>query len=152
MILSDYTDTDFNFFIARIICFLFTAFCLVCVAYGAVNKNSEPFKISDKFDIGYISEPEEHGIVVVEDDKKILELENKIKDLERKLSKPAGKKQSFKNNQASQQNNELLDECISALVNLGEKKSIARKDALQYLKNNPQTQTVEQFISGIFKR
>ena len=50
----------------------------------------------------------------------------------------------------SQQDSELIQECIAALVALGEKKSVARSTTNKYFINNPNTKTVEQFIGEVY--
>ena len=49
-----------------------------------------------------------------------------------------------------QQDSELIQECIAALVALGEKKSTARSTTNKYFINNPNTKTVEQFIGEVY--
>lgn len=51
-----------------------------------------------------------------------------------------------------EQNNPLFDECVNALVSLGEKKSSAIKMAKTYFESNPNTSTVNDFILGVFKK
>ena len=46
----------------------------------------------------------------------------------------------------------LFEECVSALVVLGYKNNEARKMAGSFFQANPDVKTVDQFISGVFKR
>ena len=49
-----------------------------------------------------------------------------------------------------EQNSELIQECIAALVSLGEKKSVAKSTTNNYFTNNPNTKSVEEFIAGVY--
>lgn len=50
------------------------------------------------------------------------------------------------------QSNQLISECVNALVSLGEKRSTARATTNRYFAANPNTKTVNQFIAGVFKK
>lgn len=53
--------------------------------------------------------------------------------------------------QAKPKVNPLVTDCIDAMVAMGEKKSVARATVNKYFANNPNTNSVEEFISGVFK-
>ena len=44
----------------------------------------------------------------------------------------------------------LVNDCISSLVALGEKKTDAKKRVEKYFSTNPNTKTVDEFILGVF--
>ena len=69
-----------------------------------------------------------------------------IKTKKPKTKKAKAKKSKPKKVEAS----DLIQECISALVGLGEKKSVARSMTNKYFLNNPNTKTVEQFIGEVY--
>lgn len=48
--------------------------------------------------------------------------------------------------------NPLIKDCVDTLVGLGEKRSVARATVNKYFTNNPNTRSVDEFISGVFKR
>lgn len=47
--------------------------------------------------------------------------------------------------------NPIVKDCIDALVSLGEKKSVARATTNKYFASNPNTSSIEEFLSGVFK-
>ena len=53
---------------------------------------------------------------------------------------------------AKTQVNPLITDCIDAMVAMGEKKSAARATVNKYFANNPNTNSVEGFISGVFQK
>ena len=53
--------------------------------------------------------------------------------------------------QAKPKVNPLVTDCIDAMVAMGEKKSVARATVNKYFANSPNTNSVEEFISGVFK-
>ena len=80
-----------------------------------------------KINIGYVEESETpivYQTVVVE---------------EQKPKKPAHSK-------------ELIEECTSTLVGLGVRRSVAKKDVINFLNDNPEVKTVEGFVKGVFKK
>ena len=46
----------------------------------------------------------------------------------------------------------LVNDCINSLVALGEKKTDAKKQVEKYFSTNPNTKTVDEFISGVFQK
>jgi len=46
----------------------------------------------------------------------------------------------------------LYEDCVATLVGLGYKKAEAKKETLRFLQSNPNTKTVEDFITGVFQR
>ncbi len=151
----------------------------ICFFIGVLSGSTEikPISIPDKFDIGYISAPSNayHYTVYGDDNslkseqEEIKRLRNKVQKikLERQLAqeleierlvseckKPEQKTQPQKNPVSSTQKTKhpMLDECISALVSLGEKKQSAVKAATDFLNKNPNTKTVDEFIIGIYKK
>lgn len=72
-----------------------------------------------------------------------MKVEQQIADLQNKPTKKKGV--------SGTQTNPLITECINALVGLGEKKSNARATVNKYFASNPNTKTVDEFISGVFK-
>ena len=47
--------------------------------------------------------------------------------------------------------NPIIKDCIDALVSMGEKKPVAKATVNKYFASNPNTKTVEEFITGVFK-
>ena len=84
---------------------------------------------------------------IEEEKRNIQRLRNKVARL--KLEKELSKLQEPQEPTVS---NHLISDCIDALVTLGEKKSQARAKVNKYFLNNPNTKTVDQFISGVFQK
>lgn len=78
----------------------------------------------------------------------IQRLRNKVARM--KLERELEKLQEVK--AESGKTNPLIAECIEALIALGDKKSEARAKVNKYFVNNPNTKSVDQFITGVFQR
>lgn len=46
----------------------------------------------------------------------------------------------------------LFDDCVAALMSLGEKKTSAMQATAKFLKDNPKIKTIDEFIVGVYKR
>jgi len=77
----------------------------------------------------------------------IQRLKNKVERM--KLEQQLAKLQGVKEEPAKA--NPLIAECIDALVALGEKKSVARAKVNKFFVDNPNTKSVDEFITGVFK-
>jgi len=75
-------------------------------------------------------------------------LRNKIERM--KLEKQMAELTAAPQPKEKQVDNGLIQECIEAMVALGEKKSQARATVNKYFASNPNTKTVDEFISGVF--
>jgi len=64
-----------------------------------------------------------------------IKLEKQLRDLE-------GKEQTV---------NPLLSDCVDAMVSMGETKTKAKVTVNKYFDSNPNTSTLEEFLSGVFK-
>ena len=155
-------------FIAKIIGTCIAA-CIVCFfligLFFGDKLGIEPLKFSDKFNIGYIEDlhqDEKKNNNADNENLKRLNEENKLRTqalkhklmclkLEEQLKRVEKSIKDLKS-QPVEQDKKLLQECISALVAVGEKRSSAKNIAENYLNKNPNTATVEQFISGVFER
>jgi hypothetical protein len=104
-------------------------FALLVAYFALRGKNN--VQISDKFVVGYVDPPEQK-IVYVE------------KETEKPSTKPKNKKKTVTYDQ------ELYDDCISAMISLGTKHAQANRIAKKIFENhNPST--VEEFITLAFK-
>ena len=148
-------------YLSIVIALAIGAFIAVCVLWGAINPDSvEPFKIPDKFELGYIEDnnPLSETCQLAEeyeyDELKDLERQVKIKKLKQQLKEmdEPKTKTTPKKVETKQQVNPLITECVQALVAMGEKQSVARATVNKYFVNNPNTKSVEDFISGVFKK
>ena len=146
-------------YLSVVIALAIGAFIAVCVLWGAINPDSvKPLKIPDKFEIGYIEDnnplAETSQLVQEYDELKDLERQVKIKKLKKQLKEMDEPKTKTrpKKVETKQQVNPLITECVQALVGMGEKQSVARSTVNKYFVNNPNTKSVEDFISGVFKK
>lgn len=69
-----------------------------------------------------------------------------------KLQKQMDQLQKSSQAKPKPQTNPLIEECVEAMVVMGEKKSSAKLTVNNYFTDNPNTKTVEEFISGVFKK
>lgn len=116
-------------------------FLFLCFMGGLLNPEVKPLKIPDRFDVGYIDDPEPQVIYV--------EVEKQPKPKKKQPKKVVPKKTTEKGCQADDQ---LRQDCVDALVSLGTKKGEARRVAAQCLAANPQIKTVNEFLPIVFKR
>lgn len=151
----------------------------LCFLIGVLSGSTEikPLTIPDKVDIGYISGASNayqyttyggSSALKAEQDE-IKRLRNKVTKmkLERQLAEQLEierlvvecerqpqqvKSQPKPQSKPVEKKHPLFDDCVAALMSLGEKKSSATQVASKYLTNNPQTKTVDQFIVGVYKR
>jgi hypothetical protein len=129
------------------------------VLYGLFSNNVKPLKVSNKFDLGYIVEDEitqQYEVVVEEQDElKVLKREVEIAKLRKQLVELKARQVHAPNSKNKPKDqvdvNPIIKDCIDALVSMGEKKSVARATVNKYFASNPNTKTVEEFITGVFK-
>ena len=101
-----------------------------------------------KLTLGYIDDPQESidVVVQVEDERQELKKEIELLKLKKQL-RELKEEESINPQQTS-----LINDCVAALVGLGHKKSEARSKANKYFVKNPNTKTVDEFISGVFQK
>lgn len=116
-------------------------FLFLCFMGGLLNPEVKPLKIPDRFDIGYVDDPEPQVIYV--------EVEKAPKPKKKQPKKVVPKQTAKKSCPADDQ---LRQDCVDALVSLGTKKGEARRVAAQCLAQNPHIKTVQEFIPEVFKR
>ena len=46
----------------------------------------------------------------------------------------------------------LFDECVSTLISLGENKARATQITAEFLEKSPNVKTIDEFITGVFKK
>lgn len=156
---------DHNFINALSSFILFSLFFVVLVSfiYGFISDKVEPLKFNDHFDLGYITEEEavvetqpkpvdttKEQLQQVKLQQEIIKLKKAQLELKQMQEKPVKNKPVKQ--KAVKPANTLVQDCISALVNMGEHRSSARRIVNKFLAENPQTKTVEQFIVGVFKK
>ena len=133
-------------------------FIAICFIWGYLNSDSvEPLKVPDKFELGYIEDrnpPTKVSAREEYDELKDLQRQVKIKKLKQELKnldkpKPQSKPKTI---EPKKQANPIIVDCVEALTNMGEKKSVARATVNKYFVNNPNTNTVEDFLEGVFKK
>ena len=100
-----------------------------------------------KLTLGYIDDPQESidVVVQVEDERQELKKEIELLKLKKQL-RELKEEESINPQQTS-----LINDCVAALVGLGHKKSEARSKANKYFVKNPNTKTVDEFITGVFQ-
>lgn len=107
--------------------------------YGLFNDNVDSLKIPDRFDIGYIDEPQQQVVVV-----------------QQKPKKKKKKRKSVPNTGPQHVCTEKMDplhrDCVDALIALGTKSSEARRVAARVLADNPQIKDVQEFIPIAFQK
>ena len=98
---------------------------------------------NDKIRLGYIEDspsppPLPDEITALKREIEYLKLKKQLEELQSETVEPTA-------------NTKLIKECVDALVALGEKRSAARSKTNKYFANNPETKTVDEFISGVFR-
>ena len=100
-----------------------------------------------KLTVGYIDDPQESIDVVIEVEDETVKLKKEIELLKLRKQLNELKEEASINPQQTS----LVDDCVAALVGLGHKKSEARSKANKYFVKNPDTKTVDEFITGVFQ-
>ncbi len=122
-------------------------FWFICFVNGLTNKSVKPLKIPERFDLGYIDDPPEAPPVVA------VELP-KVKKKKKKKKKKKGKNASPKAKPIplpERQKHPAYNDCVDALVGLGERRRTAKRTVNKFLTEKPQTKTVEEFVREVFK-
>ena len=152
-----FENSELVFAIADVVAFFLAVFFAACFLGGWMlgPENIKPLKFDDKFDIGYIRDDKPSTLETSDNTKYYASISAEIKP--KKKTKPKTKPKAIaetkpKPKPKPQLVNPIVDDCISTLESLGEKRSSARRIVNQYLQKHPKTQTVEEFISGVFKK
>jgi hypothetical protein len=104
---------------------------LAYLAYCFFYPPEDSIKISDKFNIGYVDEPNAQNVNVK------VSVSNKPKS--KKLNKPL-------------EDNKLIEDCIETLVVLGTPKRKAQAQVKTVFDKNPNIKTVQDFITEYGKK
>ena len=146
--------------IAQLILFSLVIIFIVSFLVGVFNKNAKPLNISNKFDLGYIDDVKpstvvRHSAATKDDELESLKKQIEIAKLRKELVKLKARQVHAPNSKNKPKDqvdvNPIIKDCIDALVSMGEKKSVARATVNKYFASNPNTKTVEEFITGVFK-
>ena len=127
---------EFVMFMSKIVTGIFIIGMTVAFFYGQITGyRPKYFGVLDelkegKINIGYI----ENDPVTTE----VVKMEIVTDCVETSKKKPRTK--------------DFLEECTASLANLGVKRAAAKRNATKFLDENPDIQTVEEFIIGIMKK
>lgn len=158
-----YPDQNVIHVISSLILFSLFFVGLVSFIYGLVSDKVKPLELSDRFDLGYITEEEtvvetqpkqvnttKEQIQQIKLQQELVKLKKAQLELKQMQEKPVVKK--AEKQKVAKPVSSFVNDCISALVNMGEHRSSARRIVNKFLLENPQTNTVEEFILGVFKK
>ena len=156
-------------FTAKILGTAIAVFMGICFFIGLIAGEEggvEPLRLSDK--VGSVDNQDLFAVATGNEEylaahctlDSAEELRREKEELQRMRNKVARmklQKQMDQLQQSSQakpktQANPLIEECVEAMVVMGEKKSSAKVVVNNYFASNPNTKTVEEFISGVFKK
>jgi hypothetical protein len=120
-------------------------FMIVCFLHGFYNPDKySSIKIPEYIDTGICMDRNDHSEELKQLRKQLAELKARQVHASNSKNKPKPKPKPKENT--------LIQDCISALEGLGEKKSVARATVNKYFTSNPDTKSVDEFIAGVFKR
>jgi hypothetical protein len=160
MLAEMFTQHESRDSIAQLILFSLVIIFIVSFLVGVFNKNAKPLNISNKFDLGYIDDVKpstvvRHSAATKDDELESLKKQIEIAKLRKELVKLKARQVHATNSKNKPKDqvdvNPIIKDCIDALVSMGEKKSVARATVNKYFASNPNTKTVEEFITGVFK-
>lgn len=160
MLAEMFTQHESRDSIAQLILFSLVIIFTVSFLVGVFNKNAKPLNISNKFDLGYIDDVKPStvarpSVATKDDELKVLKREVEIAKLRKQLVELKARQVHAPNSKNKPKDqvdvNPIVKDCIDALVSMGEKKSVARATVNKYFASNPNTKTVEEFITGVFK-
>lgn len=123
----------------------------ICFFIGVLNGSTEikPLAIPDNFDIGYISD--RHSVKQFKSNtEEINILRNKVQKL--KLKRQLAEELELKRSKKTRSKHALFDECVSTLISLGENKARATQITTEFLEKSPNVKTIDEFITGVFKK
>jgi hypothetical protein len=141
----------------NLLAFFFTWGIIGYVVYCFVFPPKDSCEISDRFELGYMENNNQNTTTgkQEEDELKVLKREIEIAKLRKELVKLKARQVHAPNSKNKPKDqvdvNPIIKDCIDALVSMGEKKSVARATVNKYFASNPNTKTVEEFITGVFK-
>jgi hypothetical protein len=149
-------NPDFSTLLANIMSFGIIIIMIAGAIAGYNSRNIQPIELpkfiqdlkNDKIQIGYID-----TVKIVdphEEELKKLRKEIEFLKLKKQLSVLQDDTTIQQNTPATK--HPLINDCVAALVALGEKKLSAKSIAESYLLKNPNIKTVEEFIQGVFKK
>ena len=110
-----------------------------CFIKGMITEGVPPLDFSD--DIGQIDDQDTFAIAT--GNQEYLAAHATITPIKDKQKKKPTK---------SEQSEKMIDECVSCLVSLGEKKSNAKKIVKDFFVKNPNVKTVDEFVTGVFAK
>lgn len=151
-------------FLAKMFGTAIAVFFGICFCFGLFfgdKANIKPLSIPDKIDIGYISDlpsknknKSNEEINELKHRVQLLKLKKQLSDLEQENAIDNITKTSTRKVNPPTQNIDpkLFEDCTKTLIALGEKKSSAKKIVFDYLSENKNIKTVEEFILGVFKK
>ena len=158
-------DLEAYQWIAQILAIGLGVFFAVCFVAGMVagpDRIQASTIIPEEIELGYIKPTQSAAKRVAKDQNsevqrlklelEKLKLANKLEKSKHKTYTGTGTKKAKakKPKPKKVEDNDLIQECIGALVGLGEKKSVARSMTNKYFLKNPNTKTVEQFIGEVY--
>jgi len=142
------TDSSTAYFLAMFLVFLFA----LSVSIGLFYKDGVK-PLSDNFDLGYINEPK---LKPIESPSPTPEVKNtfqhnEVEDLKRKIEILKLKKE-LEELQKPSFDSALFNDCVDALVALGSPARKAKAEVQNTFEKNPNTQTVQEFITEYGRR
>ena len=149
-----FENAELVFSIANVIAFGLSCFFAMMFIGGYLlgPDHVPPLKIDDKFDLGYIRDDKPSTLETSSNTQYYATLESVEIKQKKKKKKNKKKKPVQKPAISPAPPKPIVNECIEAMIALGEKKSQARATVNKYFVSNPKTKTVDEFISGVFKK
>lgn len=140
---------------------VFFGICFFIGLLGGDKLGIKPLVISDKIDLGYIRD--NNPVVIKNISVKPLEHENQkqeIQHLKYKLEKmriedqlrSLQRKKVDRKKKKKCEQSPLMKDCVDAMVSMGENKRDAVNKVTKYFNNHPNTNNVNDFILGVFKK
>lgn len=151
-------NPDFSTMLANIMSFGLIIIMIAGAIAGYNSRNIQPIELpefikdlkNDKIKLGYIDtvkiiDTHEEELKSLRKQVEVLKLKKQLNDLQNQTTQQ-------QNTPVIQTINPLVNDCVDALVALGEKKSSAKKLTETYFAKNPNVKTIEEFIQGVFKK
>ena len=92
-----------------------------------------------------------HCVVKEQEKDEVKQEKDDLQRLRNKITRMKLEKQLRDLESKEQTVNPLLSDCVDAMVSMGETKTKAKVIANKYFVSNPNTSTLEEFLSGVFK-
>lgn len=150
-------NPELSTMLSTLFCWAFFIILIICGIAGYLNRNTKPLELpsllheikNDNVRIGYIDDRPEVNLNDLKKEVQYLKLKKQLAELQRESQIDSLTKTNAETNSIDEK---LFNDCVKALMALGENKKSAKKVTFDYFTKNPNIKTVEEFVLGVYKK